>query len=62
MLHRELEGCCKLLRMEESSSALQGALQKPGSVKHHYEVEKRAAKPLSRPHGNTEAKRRREKV
>lgn len=42
------------------TSALHVALQKPETVKNHYEVEKRAAKPLSRPHGNTEAKRRRE--
>ncbi len=41
-------------------SALHVALQKPASVKHHYEVAEREAKPLARPHGSTEAKRRRE--
>lgn len=32
-------------------SALHVALQKPAPVKHHYEVEKRKVKPLTRPHG-----------
>lgn len=41
-------------------SALHIALQKAPPVKHHYEVEKRKVKPLTRPHGSTEAKRRRE--
>jgi hypothetical protein len=41
-------------------SALHVALQKPPTVKHSYEVEPREAKPLTRPHGGTEAKRRRE--
>jgi hypothetical protein len=41
-------------------SALHVALQKPATVKHSYEVEKRKVKPLTRPHGGTEAKRRRE--
>jgi hypothetical protein len=41
-------------------SALHVALQKPETVKHHYEVQEREAKPLARPHGSTEAKRRRE--
>lgn len=41
-------------------SALLGALQKPAGVKHHYEVQEREAKPLTRPCGTTEAKRRRE--
>lgn len=42
------------------ASALHVALQKQPAVKHHYEVEEREAKPLARPHGSTEAKRRRE--
>jgi hypothetical protein len=33
---------------------------RPSAVKHHYEVEDREAKPLARPHGSTEAKRKRE--
>jgi hypothetical protein len=41
-------------------SALHVALQKPATVKHSYEVEPREVKPLTRPHGGTEAKRRRE--
>lgn len=41
-------------------SALHVALQKSAPVKHHYEVEPREVKPLTRPHGSTEAKRRRE--
>ena len=41
-------------------SALHVALQKQPPVKHHYEIESREAKPLTRPHGSTEAKRRRE--
>lgn len=41
-------------------SAFHVALQKPAPEKHHYKVEKREAKPLTRPHGSTEAKRRRE--
>jgi hypothetical protein len=41
-------------------SSLHAALQTPAPVKHHYEVEERQAKPLARPHGSTEAKRRRE--
>lgn len=43
-------------------SAFHVALQKPPTVKHHYEVEKRKVKPLTRPHGSTEAKRRREQT
>lgn len=41
-------------------SALHVALQKQPPVKHHYEVVERKVKPLTRPHGSTEAKRRRE--
>jgi hypothetical protein len=41
-------------------SALHVALQKPATVKHSYEVQPKQAKPLNRPHGSTEAKRRRE--
>ena len=41
-------------------SALHVALQKPAPVKHHYDVAPRKVKPLTRPHGSTEAKRRRE--
>ena len=41
-------------------SALHGALQTPPPVRHHYEVAKRKVKPLTRPHGGLEAKRRRE--
>lgn len=41
-------------------SALHVALQKPATVKHHYKVQEREAKPLARPHGSTEAKRRRD--
>lgn len=42
------------------TSALHVALQKPPPVKNHYEVEERMAEPITRPHGSTEAKRRRE--
>lgn len=41
-------------------SALHAALQKPASVKNHYEIEQRPSRPITRPNGSTEAKRRRE--
>ena len=41
-------------------SVLHVALQKAPVESHHYEVQKRKVKPLTRPHGSTEAKRRRE--
>lgn len=41
-------------------SAFNVALQTPAPVKHHYDVQPRKVKPLTRPNGTTEAKRRRE--
>lgn len=41
-------------------SPLHVALQKAPVESHHYEVQKRKVKLLTRPHGSTEAKRRRE--
>jgi hypothetical protein len=41
-------------------SALHVAAQRTAPIRHHYEVQEREAKPLARPHGGTEAKRRRD--